>query len=211
MGDYTSDREHNAVGDPYAGGGAGQARSATEVRTELDQLLVRLRDLGATPDELEPVVATWDQLEPADTPVAEGEAPPWTVERRTALLNAPDAELAGLLQAARDEYDLGTTTEDEVADRARKAQLARTDAQAADVIGKPVSQVLDWVDADPDRAQAVLALETAEGTGGNRKTLVEPLHALLGYQAPTTPTEAPAPGPGPHSPTGGTPAPDAQA
>lgn len=239
MSDFTSTRDHDFTTDPYAGQGrgprAGGGGSTGEVRSELEQFAARLRDLGATPDEIEPVVASWDDLDPADTKATEGEAPPWTAERRTALVNAPDAELAGLLQAARDEYDLGTTTEGEAADRKRKAELTDVQAAAAEVIGKPVGDVLDWVGDDADRAAAVLNLETADGAGAGRKTLVAPLSALLADQpepvasaprgtitpAPvqpaggpagtTTPPEASAASPGPHSPSHGTPAPGAPA
>lgn len=231
MSDFTSTRHHDFTTDPYAGGGRGRGVAVSgEVRTELDQFVARLRDLGATPDEIEPVVASWDDLDPADTEVVEGEVPPWTAERRTALVNAPDAELEGLLQAARDEYALGTTTEADAAEAARKRQLAALQARAAEVVGKPVAQVLEWVGTSTDRATAVLELETAKGEGANRKTLVAPLRELLDEPAPapaptasapagtlaqapvqpaggpagtTTAPGAPAAGAGPHSPSQG--------
>lgn len=230
MSDFTSTRDHDFTTDPYAGGGRGPgAQASGEVRTELEQFVARLRDLGAAPDEIEPVVASWDDLDPDDTPPTEGEAPPWTTGRRTALVNAPDAELAGLLQASREEYAVGTTTEEAAAEAKAKAKATKLAAKAADVVGKPVAEVLDWVGDDAGRATAVLALETAKGQGGNRKTLVEPLRALLDdlpaatptatapkgtlAQAPvqpaggpagtTTAPKGPAASPGPHSPSQG--------
>lgn len=177
MSDYTE--------DPYAGGGAGPKRNASsgEVRTELQQFTQRLRDLGATPDEVDPVLATWDDLDADDATADEGEAPPWTAARRTALVNAPDAELLGLILAARDEYTYATTTEGEAADAERQAQLAAVAADAAGVIGRSVGDVLAWVGTDADRATAVLALETAEGAGANRKTLVGPLQEQVAEAA----------------------------
>lgn len=188
MSDYTS--------DPYAGGGSGPKRNAGggEVRSQVDQFAQRLRNLGATPDEVDPVVASWDDLDPPDTKAGPGEPPPWTAARRAALVSAPDAELLGLIEAARDEYAYATTTEAQANDADKRAALARIDAGAAAVVGRSVADVLAWVDGDPDRARAVLALETAPGEGGNRKTLVEPLRALVGGGGTPEATEA-APGP----------------
>lgn len=182
------------IEDPYAADTAGSAARANrgagarrrrraagaEVRSEADHFAQRLRDLGATDDEIGPVLDSWDELEDDDTVVGEGEAPAWTAAYRTALVSAPDDELRYMIATARDEYAYANTTEAEANDADKRSALAKIDAGAADVIGRSVADVLAWVDNDPDRARAALALETAEGQGANRKTLVGPLAEVAG-------------------------------
>lgn len=180
------------IEDPYAADTAGSAARANrragarrrrrgadaEVRSEAEHFARRLRDLGATEDEIGPVLDSWDDLEADDTEVGEGEAPAWTAAYRTELVSAPDAQLLAMILTARDEFAYANTTEAEADAAEHEAKQAQVDADAAEVIGRSVADVLAWVDGDPDRARAALALETAEGQGGNRKTLVEPLSAL---------------------------------
>lgn len=213
--------------DPYA---PGTTRRQAESASEVDHFAQRLRALGATDDEVAAVVENWDELDADDYSPEPGEAEPWTEARRSALLVAGDAELRALIDASRDEYDYATTTDDEAAqaDVARRALQAHN--EAADVIGRPVAQVLEWVGGDRLRAQAALRLETGPD-GGSRKTLTEQLGRLLDADAPAgnaeatapqpasspavaagppagvgTPAEAAAASPGPQGPAGGQPA-----
>lgn len=153
--------------------------SQGEVRSPLEQFLARLRDLGATPDELDAVAGGWDNLDPDD----DDDPDAWTRARRDHLARvAGDAELSALIAAARSEYETGTVTEDEADARARAAALDAALAEAAGRIGANVQSVLAWVADDAARAEAVLRLELApEGAG--RTTLVAPLAEQLGWTA----------------------------
>lgn len=147
-----------------------------EVRSQVEQFARRLYDLGATPDEVAQVVDNWDRLDPDDDP----DPLAWTRERRARLLHAGDHELAGLLAQSRAEYEVGTVTEEDAAERARTAALEAALAEAAGRIGSNVGSVTAWVGGDPVRAEAVLRLELApEGKG--RATLVGPLADLVGW------------------------------
>lgn len=167
--------------DPYAP--KGRVRSTTpEKRTEQDQFLTRLADLGATEDELDQVRDAWDELDPDDTPDDPDLGPAWTLARRTELTHASDHELTALLRRARIEHDEGTTTEDEADEQERRREYDRAMAEATERIGGNVPSILGWVGDDLVRAQVVHQLETGEG-GANRSTLVEPLQAMLDADA----------------------------
>lgn len=173
------------IPDPYAP--AGPPRTAvSEVRSPAEQFATRLRDLGATDDEVQAVVDSWDDLDPDDSTDPEA----WTRARRDQVAVAPDAELAAMIDAARDEYEVGTTTEEEAANRAHMVayQAAYTEAQGR--IGGNVDSVLAWVGDDPVRAEAVLELEQRP-EGAQRKTLVAPLLALVDADGTDTPDGPP--------------------
>lgn len=181
--------------DPYAPKGRVRS-SAPEMRSEQDQFLTRLADLGATEDELDQVRDAWDDLDPDDTPDDPDLGPAWTLARRTELVNAGDHELTALLRRARIEHDEGTTTEDEADEQERRREYDRAMAEGQERIGGNVDAVLAWVGDDPVRAQVAHQLETGEG-GANRKTLVEPLGQLLDEHAGHNDVTAPEPQDGP--------------
>jgi hypothetical protein len=142
-------------------------RTANESTSPLQGFLRRLALLGATDDEIADVAATWDTF---DTD--------WTPERRAELISWPDDRIREELLATRDEWQYGTTTEDET-DQQAAARLATTTArEAQEIIGRPVAVVLEWVGTDALRAIAALDLELGPD-GAERKTLVEPLRAML--------------------------------
>jgi hypothetical protein len=209
---------HDHTTDPYAGGS--RRVSASERRSEVDHFAARLRALGATDDEVASVVDNWDELDPDDAVAEPGDPEPFTRARRDYLVRAGDTELQQLIQASRDEYAYGTTTEADAteadaavaAERAHQAHLA----DAARHIGGSVAEVLAWVGNDVGRARAALELETDADVGGNRKTLVAPLQELAGSTSTpqrdettpggtTTAHTAPAPAHGPQAPAGGAP------
>ena len=174
--------------DPYAA--KGWPRPATgERRTDLDQFVGRLVDLGAQPDEVQLVRDSWDDLDPDDSTDPEA----FTAARRAELVRMPDDQLRGLLTASRDEHTLGTTTEEEAEAHRQMAEYRQAYQEAAERIGGNVDSVLAWVADDPVRAEAVLELETSPD-GADRKTLVGPLRDLLDQGAATDAT-APAAGP----------------
>lgn len=157
--------------DPYAARNP-KPTASPDVMPELDYFLGRLRQLGATDDELAGVAASWEQLEPADP--ANPDA--WTLERRTAMVSANDADLVAMIDAARQEWAEATTTEEEqaAAERAAKREALLVDARRA--AEGSVAQVLAWVGDDPERAAAVLVVESGPD---ERKTLVRPLAELV--------------------------------
>ena len=148
---------------------------ATEVRSPLDDFLDRLRQLGATPDEMDAVARTWDQLDPDDSPDPDA----WTRARREEVRRAGDDYLRALILEGRAEYEYGTTTEKDAAAKAAHAAYAAALAEAQGRIGGTVPAVLAWVGDDPLRAEAVLHLETLP-EGANRKSLAAPLRDLVG-------------------------------
>jgi hypothetical protein len=197
--------------NPYAASHRRRVSTTSEGRSELDQFITRLSDLGATDDELTQVREQWDALEPDDTPDDPDLGPAWTRAYRDQLVATGDRELTQLLRRARAEHLEGTTDPDEAEATARRRAYDRALGEAQDRVGGTVAEVLAWVADDPVRAQAVHQLETSSD-GANRKTLVEPLADLLdAYVAPhgdergkgpKTPPAPDTPGRGPHSGSG---------
>ncbi len=160
--------------DPYRA--RGWPRGSSEVRTPLEQFVQRLRDLGATEDEVSAVVVTWDDLEVSDDPEA------WTLARRDAMVRTvDDATLRQMIVDGRREYAIGTTTEEEV-ERVRRLNAEREAYSAAySMLGETVGTILEWVGSDPVRAKAMAELEQGQ-SGRGRKTLLtalEPIHGGL--------------------------------
>jgi hypothetical protein len=172
------------VPDPYAAKGWPRA-IAGERRTELDQFVSRLVDLGAQPDEVQLVRDSWDDLDPDDSTDPEA----FTAARRAELVRMPDDQLRGLLSASREEHELGTTTEEEAEAHRQMAEYRQAYREAAERIAGNVDSVLAWVADDPVRAEAVLELEEGPD-GAARKTLVGPLRDLLDQEAATDATAA---------------------
>lgn len=158
------------MGDPYAPR-VSRSVSEPEAIGELDQFVTRLQLLGATDEEIATVRTTWDDLDEE-----------WTVDQRTALTLLPDDELRAELLATREEYRHDTRTETEQAEVDTTDAMTQAHARAADIIGQPVAKVLEAVGEDVYRAMAVLDMELAE-TGAQRKTLVEPLRAMVAGEA----------------------------
>lgn len=157
--------------DPYASRKP-KPTASPETQGELPYFLGRLRQLGATEDELAGVASSWDDLEQPDP--ANPEA--WTVERRTAMVSANDADLVDMIDAARQEWAEGTTSEEQERDDAADAARAELRAQAIEAVAGTVAEALEWV--GDDRARAEAAWE-AEVDGRDRVTLVRPLADML--------------------------------
>jgi len=157
--------------DPYQPAGPPRY-AASEIRGELDQFLSRLRDLGATPDELAAVARTWDDLDPDDCTDPDC----FTRRHRDELAHAPDDRLRALILDGRAEYEHGTTTQEDADAQAREAAYLAALEEAAGRIGGNVASVLDWVGGDPVRARAMVELESAP-EGAQRKTLLAALQA----------------------------------
>lgn len=142
-----------------------------EQLSELEQFLGRMRQVGATDDEVAEFAAGWDEFDDD-----------WTPAKRTAVLGWSDEQLHENLVAVRAEYAEHTTTEAEAAQQAAEHDAALQARQAEGIIGRPVGEVLAWVGTDPVRAEAVRTLETGPN-GGNRKTLLAGIDKALAPEA----------------------------
>lgn len=156
--------------DPYSA--RGWPRVNTEMRSPLDQFIDRLRQLGATDEEVDDVLATWDDFD-SDPHAPEA----WTHAQRARVLAMGDNELRALIESGRQEYAYATTTEDEAAEQGARRARQRAATEAEDRINGNVAGILAWVGDDPVRATAVYSLEKASPSP--RKTLLEPLEGIL--------------------------------
>jgi hypothetical protein len=156
--------------DPYAP--KGWPRVNSETRSPLEHFVTRLRELGATEDEVSAVVETWDQFDP-DPHAPEA----WTEAQRAQVMRLGDNELRQMIVDGRREYAFATTTEEEADRKAAKMAQQRAMTEAQGRIDGPVASVLAWVGDDRIRAAAALAAER-EG-GAPRKTLVAGLEDVL--------------------------------
>lgn len=156
--------------DPYQG--KGWPRVNSETRSPLEQFVIRLRQLGATEDEVSAVVETWDQFdEDPHAPEA------WTHPQRAKVLRLGDNELRQMIVDGRREYAYATTTQEEADRKQAKAAQHRAMSEVQERIDGNVAGILAWVGDDRIRAQAALAAEQ-EG-GAPRKTLVSGLEDVL--------------------------------
>ena len=156
--------------DPYAP--KGYPRVNSETRSPLEQFVTRLRELGATEDEVSAVVDTWDDFDPDPTaPEA------WTHAQRAKVAALGDNELRAMIVDGRREYAIGTTTQEEADRRAAKAAQLRATTEAQERVNGNVAAILAWVGDDKVRVTAALAAER-EG-GAPRKTLVAKLEDVL--------------------------------
>lgn len=141
--------------------------------TQLDTFIERITKLGATADEVAEVRARWDDFDDD-----------WTPDTRAALLSWPDSKLRAEMLLSRAEFAESTQSDDERAEADAAARAADFDsavAEVSDIIGLAVPKIIEWVGGDPLRAEAALSVERQ--ASDPRKTLVEPLEALLGEQA----------------------------
>ncbi len=150
--------------DPYQP--KGYPRINSETRSPLEQFTMRLRELGASEDEVSAVVASWDDFDDD-----------WTPAERARVAGLGDNELRAMIVDGRREYAIGTTTQEEADRRASKAAQLRAMDEARDRINGGVKAILAWVGDDKVRATAALAAEN-EG-GAPRKTLVARLEDVL--------------------------------
>ncbi len=151
--------------DPYQS--KGYPRINSETRSPLEEFVLRIRQLGATEDEVSAVVASWDDLDEE-----------WTVAERTRVSRLGDNELRAMIVDGRVEFSIGTTTQEEADRRTAKAAELRAMTEAQGRIDGNVAAILAWVGDDKVRATAALAAEQ-EG-GAPRKTLVSALTELIG-------------------------------
>lgn len=156
--------------DPYAP--KGYPRINSETRSPLEQFIMRLRELGATEDEVSAVVETWDQFD-SDPHAPEA----WTHAQRARVMALGDNELRAMIVDGRREYEFSTTTQEEADRKAAKAREIRAMSEARDRIDGTIAAILAWVGDDKIRAQAALSAER-EG-GAPRKTLVTKLEDVL--------------------------------
>ncbi len=156
--------------DPYAP--KGYPRVNSETRSPLEQFVTRLRELGATEDEVSAVVDTWDDFD-ADPHAPEA----WTHTQRARVAALGDNELRAMIVDGRQEYAYSTTTQEDADRKAAKAAELRAMTEVQGRIDGKVPAILAWVGDDKVRAQAALAAEK-EG-GAPRKTLVAGLEEVL--------------------------------
>ena len=127
--------------DPYAPKGWPRD-TAPETRSKKHDFELRLRQLGATDEEIAETVGVWGD-DPEDD------------ER---LFNLNDIQLRGEIVSVRTEYQHDTT----------EAAPDELRVEAADRIGGTINEIMEWVGTDRSKAAAVLRLEPADG----RKTLI---------------------------------------
>ncbi len=150
--------------DPYQS--KGYPRINSETRSPLEQFTMRLRELGASEDEVSAVVASWDDFDDE-----------WTPAERSRVAGLGDNELRAMITDGRREYAIGTTTQEEADRKAAKVAELRAADEARGRIDGNVSGILAWVGADKVRATAALVAER-EG-GAPRKTMVTKLEEVL--------------------------------
>ncbi len=157
--------------DPYQA--RGYPRVNSETRSPLEQFVLRLRQLGATEDEVSAVVDTWDEFDP------DPHAPDaWTHAQRAKVMALGDNELRAMIVDGRREYEYSTTTQEDADRKAAKNAELRAMNEARGRIDGGVKAILAWVGDDKVRATAALVAER-EG-GAPRKTLVAALTELIG-------------------------------
>lgn len=156
--------------DPYAP--KGYPRVNSETRSPLEQFVTRLRELGATEDEVSAVVDTWDDFD-VDPHAPEA----WTHAQRAKVAALGDTELRQMIVDGRQEYVYSTTTQEDADRKAAKNAELRAMTEAQGRIDGNVAAILAWVGADKVRARASLMAER-EG-GAPRKTLVTGLEDVL--------------------------------
>lgn len=162
------------TGDPYAP--RSWREPVSEVRGELGQFVQRLRELGATADEIRSVEEHWDDFDDPDE--WEDDPDAWTPERRALFVQASDRDLERIIRAGRAEYEYATTTEEDAAEEEALRRIREAQAAAYERMGATVEVIVKWVDGDKLRAEAVLGYETgADGAG--RKTLVAAMEQVL--------------------------------
>lgn len=159
--------ETDTVG-PSVGAGAPDV-----VVDELEPFLERLRQLGATPDELADVRAGWDVLDEE-----------WTLEYRHRLSHASDAELAAHLEAIRAEHVAHTMTEEEEA-LERLLRIGRTALRiAGDLVHDgTVDEALTFLKAagtEEEYLARAQALEELELAGRRRKGILGVVEPFAG-------------------------------
>ena len=150
--------------DPYQA--KGYPRINSETRSPLEQFVLRLRELGATEDEVSAVVASWDDIDEE-----------WTPAERARVAGLGDNELRAMIVDGRQEFTYSTTTQEDADRKAAKAREMRAMSEAQERIDGNVAAILAWVGDDKVRAQAALSAEK-EG-GAPRKTLVSGLEEVL--------------------------------
>lgn len=140
---------------------------ASEIRSERDQWAQRLAACGASAEEITAASDSWDRLDDD-----------WTAERRHYLATAAgDDEIRALIRDARADYETGTVTEEDAAERAEATSYAVAVDEASRRIGGTIPSILAWVGDDPVRARATLKLETSS-RGAGRVTLISALEGL---------------------------------
>lgn len=142
------------MSDPWS---AKSSRRSNEMQDDLDNVVMRLRRMGATEDEVDALRSGWDSFDED-----------WTPERRAAFIAAPDSSIVEDLRAVREEWaamDPGTLT-------------GVASPTLDEVMGGTIPVVLAWVGDDPARAAAALAFE-AGPNGSARIRLIQRLDGIV--------------------------------
>lgn len=152
--------------NPFAPVAYRERSAKSEYPADAPPMMQRLIRLGITSTEREQVREAWAAMTEAER-----------AESATMYENVDDDELLRAIEEAR-------ADEAEEAGAAPAEHISGADAEAAavdpeDVPDGPVPVVLEWVDDNPHRAAAALVAEQRRHDPP-RKTLVEPLEALLG-------------------------------
>ena len=123
-----------------------------------DDFLMRLRDLGATQDEIDTEAEAWGK-DPGEDVL---------------LVAMSNENLRAEILAVRAEDDVHHHTEQEAAEDLAKVRRESVLVQAVGHMGGTVSQILEWVGNDLERSIAVEELERSD-QGANRVTLLRQL------------------------------------
>jgi hypothetical protein len=134
----------------------------SETRSPIDHVTLRMRELGATPDEMAAVGAVWG-LDPVED---------------DRLLHMPDHELRAEILAVRAEYEVGTVSEEEAADRDLVITFRHTMSEAHERAGGTIPAIMAWIAGDPVRAYAMGIVET-DDDGASRSTLLKQTDRII--------------------------------
>lgn len=160
--------------DPFAA--QGEPRVAPQSDSELEGFVERLRQLGATDDELAQVRDGWDDFDDPTDPDAT-----WTPEKRYLFVRLSDRHLLEAIRGPRHEYEYATHDEDEQGQLDAERAYIAAKGEAFARLGGNVGSIIDWVVTDTVRAQAVIDAEheaAASEQRDTRKTLLEALEPL---------------------------------
>lgn len=159
------------VSNAREGGVARPGRASRERVTRLESFVSRLREVGASDQEVNDLVDVWNEHDdPHDSN--------W-ITTRDRLVRLSDTDLRRLLEQARREwYEHTHTPAEEEADK----RAARLDGYRAELAVSPdhkVAHLIEWADGDPERAAVALEWEQARDPAhGPRVTLVNALQPI---------------------------------
>jgi len=140
-------------------------RPESEIRSDYDEIVDRLAQLGATDEELEGFKGQWTEL---------------TADEKLGLRGMNDVRLRAEIAKARQDAIYDTMTEDEEAELLSDEEQRQAELDADDhgweLLGETVNTIMDRVQGDPALAARLVRLETS--TAAPRTGLVKRLQLV---------------------------------